>query len=130
MGRSKYDDKAMPTMTSALRQFDYVEDRGASCVNECGGSYKTQHDTGKNLLTVVVFPRLVEAADDGDGAPSDQYPLAFPLVEGSPEHTILLASEGTFEKMAPSMCPSWTEKKSCTEFLKAATETIEKLDAK
>lgn len=130
LGRSKYDDKAMPTMTSALRQFDYVEDRGASCVNECGGSYKTQHDTGKNLLTVVVFPRLVEAADDGDGAPSDQYPLAFPLVEGSPEHTILLASEGTFEKMAPSMCPSWTEKKSCTEFLKAATETIEKLDAK
>ena len=67
LGQSKYNDKAMPTLTSALRQFDYVEDQGASCVNECGGYYKTQNDTGKNLLTVVVFLRLVEHGDE-DGA--------------------------------------------------------------
>ena len=49
--QSEYDDKAMLTLTLPLRQFDYMEDQGASCVNECGGLYKTQHDTSKNLLT-------------------------------------------------------------------------------
>mmetsp|Transcript_21492 Transcript_21492/g.36919 ORF Transcript_21492/g.36919 Transcript_21492/m.36919 type:complete len:452 (-) Transcript_21492:108-1463(-) len=136
LARQKYDDKAMQTLTAALRQLDYSEDRGASCVNECGGSYKTQHDTGKNLFTVVVFPCLVEQQEDhaGDGvggaSSSDEYPISFPLLEGSVLHTVLLASEETFEKMAPSMCPSWSEKKYCSEVLKAALETIEKLDAK
>ena len=30
--REKYDDGAMRAVASALRQLDYVEDRGASCV--------------------------------------------------------------------------------------------------
>ena len=137
LSRQKYDDKAMQNVTSALKQLDppYVEDRGASCVNECAGCYKTQHDTGKNLFTVVVFPRLVEQEEErgshgGGGAFSYQYPIPLPLVEGSPEHTILLASEQTFQKMAPSTCPTWSEKKSCSEVLKAAFETVEKMDAK
>ncbi|KAL7544437.1 hypothetical protein ACHAWF_007817 [Thalassiosira exigua] len=139
LSRQKYDDKAMQTVTSALRQLDppFAEDRGASCVNECGGSYKTQHDTGKNLFTVVVFPRLAERAEDqaadgraGSSAPSGEYPISFPLVEGTPEHTVLVASEETFQKMAPSMCPSWSEKKVCSELMKAALDTVEKMDAK
>ena len=59
LSRQKYDEKAMQTVTLALRELSFVEDRGASCVNECGGCYKTQHDTAKNVFTVVVFPRLV-----------------------------------------------------------------------
>lgn len=48
LGRSRYDDNAAKTVTSTLREFGYVEDRGASCVVECAGSFKSQHDTGKN----------------------------------------------------------------------------------
>lgn len=137
LSRQKYDEKAMQTLTSALRRLDYVEDRGASCVDACGGSYKTQHDTGKNLFTVVVFPRLVErgggegpAGDGGAPGSSEEYPLAFPLTEGTPEYIVLAASEEVFQRNAPSMSPSWSEKKSCSEVLKAALETVEKLDAK
>ena len=140
LARSKYDEKAGQKLTAALRELDYVEDRGASCVNECGGSYKTQHDTGKNLFTVVVFPKLEENAEDqaengggggtGGSSPSQEYPIWLPLTEGTPVHTVLLASDETFQKMASSMVPSWSEKKFCSEVLKAALETVQLLDAK
>lgn len=108
LSRQKYDEKAMLILTQTLKQEGYVEDRGASCVNECGGCYKTQHDTGKNLFTVVVFPRMVgqdngQVWDGGGGAALSEIPI--------PLHTILLASEDSFRKMAPSLCPSWSERR-------------------
>jgi len=90
-----------------------VEDKGASCVIESGGCYKSQHDTGKNIFTIVVFPRLVDQGDEQDGqgggggfSSSDEYPIPFPLAEGTPVYTILMASDKMFPKMVPSMCPS------------------------
>jgi hypothetical protein len=47
--RQKYNAGAAKAVTSSLIQCGYKEDRGASCVIECGGSFKTQHDTGKLL---------------------------------------------------------------------------------
>lgn len=139
LSRQKYDEKAMQTVTLALRELSFVEDRGASCVNECGGCYKTQHDTAKNVFTVVVFPRLVGmhevmAGNGGEGqtesSPSQNYPIPIPLVEGTPVHSILLASDETFQKMVPSICPSWSEKKICSEVLNIASEMVESMDAK
>ena len=128
---------SMQHVTSALKKLSYVEDRGASCVNECGGSYKTQHDTGKNLFTVVVFPKLEEESTtnatngrDCDDGVSEQYPIAIPLIEDTAEHKVLLASEALFEKNVLSVCPSWSEKKCCTEVLKAALDTVNKMDSK
>lgn len=140
LSRQKYDDKAMLTLTQTLKMLDYVEDRGASCVNECGGCYKTQHDTGKNLFTVVVFPRLAGQQNDDDGGAgggataaavsSSEYSIPIPLVEGTAVHTILLATEDSFQKMSPSICPSWSEKKMCSEVLNLAVETVQAMDAK
>jgi len=139
LSRQKYDDKAMLTLTQTLKMLDYVEDRGASCVNECGGCYKTQHDTGKNLFTVVVFPRLAgqQNDDDDDGcggvtaaASSSEYSIPIPLVEGTAVHTILLATEDYFQRMSPSICPSWSEKKMCSDVLNLAVETVQAMDAK
>lgn len=139
LSRQKYDEKAMQTVTLALRELNFVEDRGASCVKECGGCYKTQHDTAKNVFTVVVFPRLVGVQDvkaAGTGrevGPSEStlnYPIPIPLVEGTAVHSVLLASDETFQKMAPAICPSWTEKKICAEVLNLALETVESMDAK
>lgn len=135
LGRSKYDAKTGMHVTSALKELGFVEDRGASCVNECAGSYKSQHDTGKNLFTVVVFPKLAAAAEPQDaqngGETSYEYPIPIPLVEGTPVHTILLASEDTFQKMAStSMCPTWDEKKMCSEVLKLGMETLQSIDNK
>ncbi|KAL7430302.1 hypothetical protein ACHAXH_003149 [Discostella pseudostelligera] len=140
LSRQKYDEKAMQTVTAALRELNFVEDRGASCVKECGGCYKTQHDTAKNVFTVVVFPRLVGLQDgvqagsgglgQSESLPSQKYPIPIPLVEGTAVHSVLLASDETFQKMAPSICPSWSEKKICAEVLNLALETVECMDAK
>merc|ERR1719491_781060 len=74
LGRSRYDENCHKTVTSALRDQGYEEDRAASCVNECAGSFKSQHDTGKNLKTIVVFPKILALGDldleDGGG---DEY---------------------------------------------------------
>jgi hypothetical protein len=68
LGRQKYDDNAAKALTSALRNLGFEEDRGASCVKECAGSFKLQHDTGKNLKTVVVFPKIVASLSASGGA--------------------------------------------------------------
>jgi hypothetical protein len=41
-----------------------------------------------------------------------------------------MASEDAFAKMVPSMCPSWSEKKMCSEVLNLAVETIRAIDDK
>ena len=37
LSRQKYDAKAMQVLTSALRELDYVEDRGAGCSFDSAG---------------------------------------------------------------------------------------------
>ena len=65
--RQKYDEGAARAVTSTLRDLGYEEDRAASCVVECAGTFKLQHDTGKNLKTVVVFPKIVGGSKNGSG---------------------------------------------------------------
>ena len=108
LSRQKYDEKAMLAVTSTLKQIDYVEDRGASCVNECGGCYKTQHDTGKNLFTVVVFPRL--AGHDGGKDENrktkrgDDYEPLIPT--NSPGYKIAVCRLPTFQNLLSTYCPT------------------------
>jgi len=39
LGRQKYDADAAKAVTSSLRELGFEEDRGASCVVECAGSF-------------------------------------------------------------------------------------------
>eukprot|EP00586_Coscinodiscus_wailesii_P023096 CAMPEP_0172506972 /NCGR_PEP_ID=MMETSP1066-20121228/200106_1 /TAXON_ID=671091 /ORGANISM="Coscinodiscus wailesii, Strain CCMP2513" /LENGTH=442 /DNA_ID=CAMNT_0013284293 /DNA_START=60 /DNA_END=1388 /DNA_ORIENTATION=- len=132
LGRQKYDENAAKTVTSELRQLGFEDDRAASCVNECGGTFKLQHDTGKNLKTVVVFPNITGVAangdDDGggDGADADVESSAF--VKGSIEEKLALSSPTVFEKMINSQCPSWIQKKECVTVLSSIVQQIQSLD--
>jgi len=69
--RQKYDDGAQKAVTTVLQQHGYVEDRGAGCDRASAGTYKIQHDTGKNLKTVVVFPRIAAVGGGADGNDND-----------------------------------------------------------
>lgn len=129
LGRSKYDDDAAKTVTSTLRDLGYVEDRGASCVVECAGSYKSQHDTGKNLKTIVVFP-LIQTLNDtmGDLALGGGQKGPAILEDGSPQQLIAMASMNTFEKMLTSKCPSWSQKKACVTVIEEVKAVVQGLD--
>ena len=132
--RQRYDADAHKAVTQALDKLGYSEDRGASCVAECGGSYKLQHDTGKNLKTVVVFP-FVEAASGGDAGGdrngTDGAAAAGCLIpENSPGYKIAACSLPTFRALLTNQCPTWSEKRGCLESLTALLQLVQECDAK
>jgi hypothetical protein len=134
LARQKYDDGAAKAVTSTLRKLGYEDDSSASCVNECGGTFKLQHDTGKNLKTVVVFPNI-SGEDDGDNVTGDMNGMkisetASLLPEGSPEQVIAMSSKAVFERMLTSKCPTWSQKKGCLAAIEDVKKLVEELDAK
>ena len=132
LGRARYDEGAAKAVTATLREIGYEEDRGASAVLECAGSFKLQHDTGKNLKTVVVFPKITTQATGADGVMkglgiSEGGPL---LEEGTISHKLAHTSMHVFSRMIESMCPTWSQKKGCASAISELISTAEKLDEK
>ena len=136
LGRAKYDEGAAKAVTSTLRELGFEEDRGASAVMECAGTFKQQHDTGKNLKTVVVFPKVVAGDAAGDANEGGMQNLSLGgggdsvLPESSPEHSVAFASQSTFERMLSSKCQTWTQKKGCTAAIGTIKTTLEALEQK
>lgn len=134
LGRQKYDENAAKTVSSTLRDLGFVEDRGASCVNECAGMFKSQHDTGKNLKTIVVFPMITSGGggDDVDGLDVDgSMSLGQSLLEdGSPKEMIAMSSMNIFERMITNKCQSWSQKKTCLGIIAELKEMLNSLDSK
>ena len=138
LGRQKYDENAAKSVTFALRALGFEEDRGASCIAECCGTFKMQHDTGKNLKTVVVFPNIVGVATgDGSGycgAEDEVGSLNLGgqslLPEGSPEQMIVMSSVSVFKRMLQSKCQAWAQKKGCLMTLDSIKIMADSLDAK
>jgi hypothetical protein len=135
--RQKYDEGAAKAVTGALRALGFEEDRGASAIPECAGSFKMQHDTGKNLKTVVVFPRILAEGDGAAtglegklGAMGVNGSSTALLREGSPEHKIAMASSAVFERMVGSMCPSWSQKKACVAAIDDVRQRLQGVEQK
>lgn len=131
LGRQKYDEGAAKALTSTLRELGFEEDRGASCVVECAGSFKLQHDTGKNLKTVVVFPNITETSSVEGGmaglSVNDEQVSLLP--EGSPESMIAMSSQQVFERMLASKCPSWSQKKGCVAAIESLKSMLQEVEA-
>ncbi len=116
-GRQKYDAQALKIVSTTLQSLGFIEDRGASCIPECAGLFKLQHDTGKNLKTVVVFPNLqkeTEQASANSLGFADEDSI---LPSGSLESKIAVATLSVFANMVPSKCPTWSQKKALLQLL-------------
>lgn len=132
LGRQKYDEGAAKAVTSTLRELGYEEDRGASAVLECGGTFKLQHDTGKNLKTVVVFPRVTAGVGETE---MEQLKLngagTKPLLgEDSPEYKLAYSTFDVFKRNIPNKCPSWSQTKGCVAALNSIKESLQGLESK
>lgn len=132
LGRQKYDEGAAKAVTSTLRELGFEEDRGASCVVECAGSFKLQHDTGKNLKTVVVFPNILgeDEIPDGMDDPESSNNKDSLLPENSPKHMIAMSSKNVFQRMVTSKCPAWSQKKGMVGAIDELKKLLDGLDAK
>jgi len=133
LGRQKYDEGAAKAVTASLRGLGFEEDRAASCVVECGGTFKMQHDTGKNLKTVVVFPMVVDKSSSTEETSNASTSAVKPqslLKKGSPQHMIATGSNAVFERMLASKCSSWSQKKGCLAALESLKTLLDSLDKK
>lgn len=129
LARQKYDEGAAKSITNNLRNLGYVEDHGGGA-----GSYKLQHDTGKNLKTVVVYPKVIGKdcmIEEEEGTtPIQNRGSASLLVDGSAEQKIAMSSMNIFERMITSMCPTWTQKKGCVTAIDQIKDIVKALDEK
>jgi hypothetical protein len=114
--RQKYSDSTPKVVAAALNAAGYEEDRGASCVPECGGLYKLQHDTGKNLKTVVVFPRFSQETIKTSGNKGSAGSNLLPP-ESSTEYKALVCSMVVFENILKYKVSSWFQKRNLTQYL-------------
>ena len=117
LGRQKYDPNATKAVTQSLSQCSFSEDRGASAVIECAGSYKLQHDTGKNLKTVVVFPLLSIGSNNKNSSnplsSSSNTDDGLPIFEkDSVSYKVAVSSTTVFQNMLQHKCPTWSEKRT------------------
>jgi hypothetical protein len=126
--RSKYDPAALKLVTTSLTAAGYIEDRGASCVIESAGCFKFQHDTGKNLKTVVVFPKI--AKERGDNSTSSAPLSSSFLPPDSLEFKIAVSTVPLFTNMIKFKFSSWSQKRSLLKLMdETLVEPLDKLDA-
>ena len=129
--RAKYDPSALKLVTTALTAAGYLDDRGASCVVESAGCFKFQHDTGKNLKTVVVFPKLRKnARDDGDDSTTGVKSSSSLLPPDSLEFKIAVSDILLFRNMLQHKFISWSQKRSLLMLIdETLVGPLNKLDA-
>jgi hypothetical protein len=90
---------------------------------QCAGSFKSQHDTGKNLKFLHVFPKATVpegSSGDGEGAAPNM----------DPAFLALTASEDIFHKMVTKKMPAWAQKRRCNQYFKQSLERLQKIEAK
>ena len=138
LGRQKYGEDLRRHLCDSLQRAGFDDDAGAACVNTCQGKFKYQHDTGKNLLKIHVFPRLVPVA--AGAAAAEASAAAETEGEHSFEQLCLECDVDMFQRFERSRAPAWLQKKRMLSFLEGnlallnrATEklcTMQALDAK
>ena len=128
LGRQKYDDGAARAVTSVLREVGFEEDRGASGTLDCAGTFKMQHDTGKNLKTIVVYPKIASTNDsdglEGESASSSLVPI------NSPDYKIAMSSMSVFRNIVTNKCHTWAEKKGCLTCVENLQQLLKELEDK
>ncbi|KAL7489242.1 hypothetical protein ACHAW6_014817 [Cyclotella cf. meneghiniana] len=115
--RGKYDEGALNAVVGALRGCGYREERGGGCVKECAGSFKVQHDTGKNLRTVVVFPFICGGEKNEEEEEGNEEEEKGLIPEGSVGYKIAICPMATFTSLLAQNCPTYLQKKQCLRTL-------------
>jgi hypothetical protein len=65
--RQKYGASLGKDLAAALQSHGFNEDKGAALAIECAGTYKRQHNTDTDLISVHVYPFVnIAGADGGD----------------------------------------------------------------
>lgn len=139
--RSRYNEEMGKWVVAALKSIGYKEEKEADSM-EITGTYKYQHDTGKNLKLIHVHPKAtVKEASDGDGAGVDGdnrekgvYVVEEELLKEVGvqryEWICLSSKPEDFQKIVTNMLICWTQKKRCKELVQSFIQKLEKVEQK
>lgn len=127
--RSRYADDLPKWMTTALRDTGFVEDRSAACAFECQGTFKQQHDTGQNLKTIIVFPR-VACANVISQSSSNKTAEETAVNTNSPEYVVMACELATLKDIVNSKLPSWRQRKRLLKIISDGSEYFKTLEEK
>ena len=125
--RQKYDASLQKWVVGALKDIGYADDRSACCEFASAGSFKVQHDTGRNLFFVHVFPRCERKVVDDAATEATE---AAPSAELSREHVLCASEAATFQRIVKKKCASWSEKKRLQAALRDLQGRFAAMDAK
>jgi hypothetical protein len=126
-GRQKYDPDLHKALFSALGDIGFSEDRAASVSDECVKTYKYQHDTGKNLFFVHIYPPYFSSKGASEG---DTGATGHSAEEGSitPENLCISCSLDAFREACAHKICSWSQKRQlmkCMQDTQLRTREIE-----
>ena len=132
--RSRYDDMLTKWMTAALKSVGYEFDNSAAETYDSQGSFKQQHDTGKNLIYIIVFPHVecahtdplgVEKEAAGSSNEEDEY-----LNESSPSYIVTAANLDIFKDIVRLNLPSWRQLRNCMKKFGEYTTLFSEIEQK
>lgn len=116
--RQKYTDDLPKIFMGSLTAIGYQEDSAAAVELGSGGKFKYQHDTGKNLKFVHVFPHCTgpsAGAAGEEGAGEDEEEEA----AQTPEEILMRCDADDFKELVADQLPTYGQKKRLLELLKA-----------
>lgn len=123
--RSRYAEDLPKWTTACLREIGFTEDRSAALDFSSQGTYKQQHDTGQNLKTIIVFPKVTRKESEKQVEETTSSKQL-----NSPEKLIMQADFVTFSEMVKSKTQSWSQRKAIQKVLQEGIEAYNFLEAK
>jgi len=130
--RGKFSDDLPKHLTGALRAIGFADDRGAATTLASAGCFKFQHDTGRNIKVVCVYPNVVAVPGtvpgEGEDEEDDEYTVA--IDEESPIYLCCMSGLGTFQEMVADKCKGWSQKRRLLSALKRTGAMLEECERK
>lgn len=126
--RQKYSDDLPKLFMGSLAVVGYVDDSSADKTADSAGKFKFQHDTGKNLKFVHVFPRISGPAqgaggDEGEEEEEEEAPQ-------TPEDVLLTCDMEALRILMARQLETYGQKKNLMDLLKRRITRLEEIEAK
>mmetsp|Transcript_48857 Transcript_48857/g.113243 ORF Transcript_48857/g.113243 Transcript_48857/m.113243 type:complete len:417 (+) Transcript_48857:79-1329(+) len=125
--RQKYSDDLPKMFMAALTSIGFVDDSTAALEAGSGGKFKFQHDTGKNLKFVHVFPNISGPAAVTAGEEEEEEEEEKPA---SPQDVMLRCAGGDFERLLAEHVQTYGQKKRLLDIIKTRITTLENIEGK
>jgi hypothetical protein len=126
--RSKYNEELPKWVNAALREIGFETDASAAETYDSQGTFKQQHDTGKNLIYIIVYPHVVCSAGGGNEADGGEKESA--VNTKSPEYIVSACELDTFKDIVRIKLPYWRQRKACLKILQEYRVQFEEIEAK